>query len=132
MAKVSGAILNDAKVNVAKLIANVATSHSYAGMGAGENTDEADAADTDLKGTDTHYNDADGGYEANYKSVWQSIFLYADFAVEGDHTIRELLVCESAANHANKSLLRVTIDEIKLNLDEQVSIIIKNAVQQGS
>jgi len=129
MAKVSSAILNDAKANVAKLIPNVATGHSYAGMGAGEDATEAGATDTDLKGSDCHYNAVTGTYEANYKSVWQSTFLYADFT---GHIIRELVVCESAASHANKSLLRMTIDAVTLALDEQVTFIIKNAVQQGT
>lgn len=132
MAKISSAILNDAFANVAKLIPNVATCHSYAGMGAGENADDAVAIDTDLKGSDTHYKDVMGTYEDDYKSVWQSSFLYADFAVEGGHTIRELLICESAANHANKGLLRMTIDAVALNEGEQVTLICKNAVQQGS
>jgi len=129
MAKVSSAILNDAKANVAKQIPNVATCHSYAGMGAGENADGAVATDTDLKGSDLHYNDVTGTYEADYKSVWQSTFLYADFT---GHIIRELVICESAASHANKSLLRMTIDAVTLALDEQVTFIIKNAVQQGA
>lgn len=129
MAKVSSAILNDAKANVAKLIPNVATGHSYAGMGAGDGATAAAATDTDLKGTDTHYNDVTGTYEADYKSVWQSTFLYANFT---GHIIRELVICQSSTLHANKSLLRMTIDAITLALDEQVTFIIKNAVQQGA
>ena len=129
MAKVSSAILNNAKTNVAKLIPNVATGHSYAGMGAGKDATEAGATDTDLKGSDTHYNDVMGTYEANYKSVWQSTFLYADFT---GHIIKELVICQSAANHLNKSLLRMMIDAITLNAGEQVTLIVKNAYQQGT
>lgn len=129
MAKVSSAILNCAKTNVAKLIPAVATGHSYAGMGAGEDATEAAATDTDLKGSDTHYNDVVGTYEDDYKSVWQCTFLYADFT---GHIIRELLICESAASYENKGLLRMTIDAVTLALDEQVTFIIKNAVQQGT
>lgn len=129
MAKLTSAILNDAFANVAKLIPAVATGHSYAGMGAGEDATEAGATDTDLKGSDTHYNDVTGTYEANYKSVWQSTFLYVDLT---GHIIRELVICESAASHAEKSLLRMTIDPITLALDEQVTLIIKNLVKQGT
>lgn len=129
MAKISSAILNDAKTNVAKLIAAVATGHAYAGMGAGESDTAAAATQHDLLGSDLHYNDMTGTYEADYKSVWQSTFLYADFT---GHIIKELVICESAANHENKSLLRMTIDAVTLALDEQVTFIIKNAVQQGT
>ena len=130
MAKISSAILNDALENVAKMIANASPAVAYyAGMGAGESDTEAQATDHDLLGDDTHYNDADGSYEANYKTVWRSIFLYDDLA---GHTIKELVICQSPANHANKCLLRMVIDAIGLEVDEQVSIIIKNAVKQGS
>ena len=130
MAKVSSAILNDALENVAKMIGNVSPAVAYyAGMGAGESDTEAAATDHDLKGTDTHYNDVTATYEVDYITVWQSAFLYADFT---GHIIKELVVCQSAANHLNKSLLRMTIDAITLAVGEQVTLIIKNAVQQGT
>jgi len=129
MAKISSAILNDAKTNVAKLLPSVAGNHDYAGMGAGEDDTAAAATQHDLLGSDLHYNDVTGTYEADYKSVWQSTFLYADFT---SHVIEELIICESAASHNNKSLLRMTIDAVTLAADEQVTFIIKNAVQQGT
>jgi len=131
MAKASGAILNDALENWARRICNDSPAGPtyYAGMGAGESNTVAQAGDHDLLGADVHYNDADGSYEANYKAVWQSIFVYGDLT---GHIIKELVICQSLAVHDNKCLLRLTIDAITLNADEQVSIIIKNVVQQGS
>lgn len=130
MAKVSSAILNDALENVAKMIGDVSPAvANYKGMGAGESDTGAQATDHDLLGSDTHYNDVTPTYEASYKTVWQSAFLYADFT---GHIIKELVVCQSAANHLNKSLLRMTIDAITLNAGEQVTFLIKNVCQQGT
>jgi len=132
MAKISGAILTDGLENVAKMIANDSPAVAYyAGMGAGIDDTAALATQHDLlaAGGEREWNDSDGSYEANFKSVWQSVFLYADFT---SHTIKELVICESAASHLNKCLLRMTIDPIELELDEQVSIIIKCQTQQGS
>ncbi|NVM23684.1 MAG: hypothetical protein HWN68_18140 [Desulfobacterales bacterium] len=129
MAKVSSAILQDALTNVAKLIPNAAGNYQYMGMGAGENDTAAAATQHDLLGSDTHYNDAVGIYEADYKTVWQSTFLYADFT---GHIIKELVICQSSILHANLCLLRMTIDAVTLNEGEQVTFIIKNAVQQGT
>ena len=130
MAKVSSAILNDALENVAKMVGDVSpTVANYKGMGAGESDTAAAATQHDLLGSDTHYNDVTPTYEADYKTVWQSVFLYADFT---GHIVKELMICQSSANHLNKSLLRMTIDAVTLGEGEQVTFIVKNAVQQGS
>lgn len=130
MAKISSAILNDAFENVARLLGDVSpVVANYKGMGAGENATEAADTDTDLIGSETHYNEVTPTYEASYKTVWESVFFYADFA---SHVIEEILICESASNHAGKSLLRMVIDAITLTEGEQVTFIIKNACQQGS
>jgi len=132
MAKVSSAILNDALENWARRICNDAPAGPtyYAGMGAGESDTEAAATDHDLLGVDTCYKDVAGTYEDNYKSVWQSIFLYADLPV--GHTIKELVICQSSILHENLCLLRMTINAIALNEGEQATFICKNAVQQGA
>lgn len=130
MALLSSAILNDALENVAKMIGDVSPAvANYKGMGAGEDSTEAAATDADLLGSDKHYNDVTPTYEANYITVWQSIFLYADFT---SYVIEELVICESAASHDGTSLMRLVIDAITLTPGEQVTFIIKNAVQQGS
>lgn len=129
MAKISSAILDDGMVNVAKLIPDVATCHAYAGMGIGSGDTGAEAADTNLEGGETHYNDVTGTYEADKKSVWKSVFLYADLA---SHIIKELVICEDSGGAINTSLLRMTIDAITLNEGEQVTFVVKNAVSQGS
>lgn len=131
MAKISSAILNDALENCARLLGDVSpTVANYKGMGAGEDATEADATDTNLIGTDIHYNAVTPTYEASYKTVWQSTFLYADLPT--GHTIRELVICKDSGGAINTSLLRMTIDAITLNEGEQVTLIIKNAVQQGT
>lgn len=130
MAKISSAILNDAFENVAKMLGGVGPAvANYRGMGAGEDDTEATAADTNLIGSDTEYKDVTPTYEADYITVWQSTFLYADFT---GHIIKELVICKDSGGAINTSLLRMTIDAVTLALDEQVTFIIKNAVQQGS
>lgn len=130
MALVSSAILNDALTNVAKILVDDTPDFDhYAGMGAAENNTAAAATQHDLIGSETHYNDVTGAYEANYKATWTSIFLYADIT---NHIIKELVICQAAASHLNLCLLRIVIDAVTLAEDEQVTFIIKVAVQQGS
>jgi len=130
MALISSAILNDALTNVAKILVDDTPDFDhYGGMGAGENSTAAAATQHDLLGSDTHYNDVSGAYEASYKGTWTSIFLYADFT---SHVIEELVICQAAASHVNLCLLRIVIDAITLSSGEQVTFVVKCAVQQGS
>lgn len=130
MALVSSRILNDALENVARVLCDDTTLFDhYAGMGAAEDNTAAAAAQTDLIGGEKHYNDVAGAYEPSYKATWTSTFLYVDIT---NHVIEEVVICESAASHANRCLLRIVIDAITLNVGEQVTFVIKCACQQGS
>lgn len=130
MAKVSSCILLIALENVARLLGDATpTVANYKGMGAGNSDTGAQNTDTDLIGAETHYDDVVPTYEADYKTVWVNTFLYADLA---SHIFKELVICESAALHASKSLTRMTYDPITLGEDETLTFTVKNACQQGT
>ena len=112
MAEISVEVLNDGKENVARILVDDSPSFDhYGGMGVGESSTAADAAQHDLQGTDTKYKDVSGTYEGSYVTKWQTTFGYEDLA---NHTMRELVVCQDDENHLNKSLLRATFDPIVL------------------
>jgi len=130
MAKVSSAILNDALTNVAKIICDDSpVSANYAGMGAGEDNTAAAAAQHDLIGAETHYDDVVGAYEASYKATWENTFSFGDLT---SHVYQELVICEDNANHLNKCLCRFTYDAITLGVGETLTFTVKVTMQQGA
>lgn len=130
MAQVSSAMLNDALENIARILcADSPTVANYAGMGAGNSDTAAAATQHDLLGGETHYNDVTGAYEASYKGTWQSTFAYADLT---SHIFKELVVCQSAANHNNKCACRITYDAVTLGDGETITYTVKITMQQGS
>ena len=130
MAKVSSCILLIALENVAKMIGDVSpTVANYKGMGAGNSDTGAQNTDTDLIGDETHYDEVTPTYEADYKTVWVNTFLYADLA---SHIFKELVICQSAPNHASKCFTRMTYDPITLGDGETLTFTVKNTCQQGT
>lgn len=130
MAEVSSAILNDALANVAKILVDDSPDFDhYGGMGAGEDNTGAVATQHDLLGSETHYDDVAGAYEASYKATWQNTFSYGDLT---SHVYKELVICQDNANHLNLCLCRFTYDAITLGAGETLTFTVKVTVQQGS
>lgn len=131
MAQVSSAMLNDAFENIARILCNDSpTVANYAGMGAGNSGTAAGPTQTDLLGTETHYDDVSApAYEASYKATWENTFSYGDLT---SHIYLELVICQSAAQHANKCACRITYDSITLGSGETVTFTVKITLQQGT
>lgn len=130
MAVTSDAILTDGMVNVAKLLAELASKHFYKGIGVGNGSGAAGAANHDLGGGETHYETPDTTeYEASNKCKWESTFAYGDLT---SHIFSEIVICESDVSHLNKCLLRAVFDAITLGVNDTVKITVTCEVKQGS
>jgi len=112
MAQISIALLNDAKENVARVLADDSPSFDhYGGVGVGNSSIAAIATQHDLQGGDTKYKNFAGTYQGGYKVRWQGSFTYANLT---GHALGELVICQDEDNHLNKCLLRATFDVITL------------------
>jgi len=132
MAKVSSAILNVGKTDVAKILNNASpTGSHYIAMGVGNIGTTASAAQTDLVGTGTNvkYSNATCTYSASYKAKWQHTWSYTDLS---GHIFKELVICIATNSHASASLLRATYNTETLGSGDTLQLNVTCEVQQGS
>ena len=130
MAVTSKCILTVGMANVAKLLASLTGYYDYQGIGVGNGAVAASASDTDLGGTETHYEAPDTvAYEASNKAKWESVFEYGDLT---SHIFSEVVICQSLTVHASACLLRAVYDNETLGTDDTLKITVTCEAKQGS
>lgn len=129
----SSKITNQGKIMTSKLLTNLDSPISYAGIGVGNDTTAAAESQTGLLGDETNFKNGNVSYFTNtnssYIAQWNSSWTYSDLTT---HIFREVVVNQSEnANMTNVCLLRAVYDAVTLGSGDSLSIVSQIAVSEG-
>ncbi len=132
MALQSIKILNIGKDNITRLLTGLDNPYSYKAIGVGNSNTAASETQEHLLGSETnfkdgiesHYQNANGSYVAQWNSTW----VYNDLP---SNQISEAAVAKNATNGTMECLLRCTFDTVTLDADSSFSLTLRVIPTQG-